>query len=74
MSIFLRLQGISSSLVNSTSSKSRTSKSPSAVTRSSVKDDSRDEEKTSTQGDELRKLKSDWSAKHPRCATTGAIR
>jgi hypothetical protein len=41
---------------------------------SSVKDESHDEEKTCTQGDELRKLKSNWSSKHPRCATTGAIR
>ncbi|CAB3991611.1 dual specificity phosphatase CDC14A isoform X1, partial [Paramuricea clavata] len=65
---------ISSSLFNSTLSKSRTSKSISAVTRSSVKDESHDEDKTSTQGDELRKLKSNWSSRHPRCATTGAIR
>ena len=44
------------------------------MTRSSVKDEIHDEQKTPTQGDELRKLKSNWSSKHPRCATTGAIR
>ena len=72
---FVPVQDRSSSLLNSTSSKSAIkSKSTSVLTRSSAKDEIHDEQKTPTQGDELRKLKSNWSSKHPRCATTGAIR
>ena len=75
-SLFLILQDNSRGLIQLSTTKTKLGK-PSSVKclRSSTKDDGASlEEKGPTQGDELRKLKSNWSSRHPRCATTGAIR
>ncbi|XP_046862872.1 dual specificity protein phosphatase CDC14A-like isoform X2 [Xenia sp. Carnegie-2017] len=62
---------IESSVINTSPN---TFKSSSRVTGNTFNKHRHDDEDRLTQGDELRKLKTSWSLRHPRCATTGAIR